>query len=258
MGRLDGRVAIVSGAARGSGAETARLFAAEGARVAIADVLDDEGKPLAGELGDAALFVHLDVTSEEDWARAIEETERAFGRLDVLVNCAGVLRFGSLADLPLAEYMSVVSVNQVGTFLGMRAAVPALRRAGGGAIVNVSSIEGMFGGPGLVAYTASKFAVRGMTKVAAAELGIDGIRVNSVHPGPVDTPMLREAGLEGVDVDRLFRKRVPLGRAGRPADIARAILFLASDDAAYISGEELVVDGGATAFVSWFGSGEGR
>ena len=253
MGRLEGKVGLISGGARGQGAAAVRAFAAEGARVVVGDILDDEGKTLADELGEAALYVHLDVTSEEDWPAAVGAAESAFGRLDVLMNNAGILKFGKLSDMPLDDFMAVVNVNQVGVFLGMRAAVPAMKRAGGGSIINISSVEGLRGLPRLVAYTGSKFAVRGMSKAAAVELGRHKIRVNSVHPGFIDTPMTRAQGLEGVDVDKLFEKGIPLGRAGTPRDIVNMVVFLASDESAYCTGAEFVVDGGATSFVGWGG-----
>ena len=252
MGRLDGKVALISGGARGQGATAARLFAREGARVAIGDVLDDEAKIVAEELRDAGLAVHLDVTNEDDWAGAVVAAEQAFGRLDVLLNNAGILRFGKLEEMSVEEYMTIINVNQLGVFLGMRAAVAPMKRAGGGSIINVSSVEGLRGLPRLVAYSASKFAVRGMTKSAAVELGKHKIRVNSIHPGFIDTPMTRSQGLEGVDVDKLFRA-VPLRRAGTPEDVANVVLFLASDESAYCTGAEYLVDGGATSFVGWGG-----
>jgi len=252
VGRLDGKVALISGGARGQGAAAARAFVREGARVICGDILDDEGKLLAEELGDAALYVHLDVTREDDWAGAVEEGERAFGRIDILLNNAGILRFARLTDMSAEEYMAVVNVNQLGVFLGMRAVVEPMRRAGGGSIINISSVEGLRGSPGLVAYVASKFAVRGMTKAAAVELGRDGIRVNSIHPGIVDTPMTRAVGLEGMDLDAIF-SQIPIRRAGVPEDIVAMAVFLASDEAAYCTGSEFVVDGGATAFIGWGG-----
>jgi 3alpha(or 20beta)-hydroxysteroid dehydrogenase len=252
VGRLDGKVALITGGARGQGAAAARLFAAEGARVAIADVLDEEAKRLAEEIGGAALALHLDVASEDDWQEAVAACERAFGRLDVLVNNAGILRILPIERTTLEEYLRVVAVNQVGVFLGIRAAAPAMRRAGGGSIINVSSVEGLRGGPGLIAYSATKFAVRGMTMVAAVELGPDRIRVNSVHPGVIDTPMTRGMGLAGVDMDRLFAA-VPLGRAGTPEDVAQLEVFLASDESAYCTGAAFVCDGGAVSFIGWGG-----
>jgi 3alpha(or 20beta)-hydroxysteroid dehydrogenase len=257
MGRLEGKVAMISGGARGQGLAAGRIFAAEGARVVLGDVLDSDGKEAAASIGDAASYVHLDVTNEEDWSSAIGEAAERFGPVTVLVNNAGILRFGKLAETSLADYMQVINVNQVGVFLGMRAVIPSMKSAGGGSIINVSSVEGLRGSYGLSAYTASKFAVRGMTKVAASELGRHGIRVNSIHPGTIDTPMLRAQGLGGVnladvDLDSLFGS-VPLRRAGKPEDVANLALFLASEESAFCTGAEFVVDGGATSFIGWGG-----
>jgi 3alpha(or 20beta)-hydroxysteroid dehydrogenase len=248
VGRLDGKVALVTGSARGQGAAVARRFAEEGARVVVADVLDDVGKETAGALGDAAYFRHLDVSAEDDWASAVEEALGTFGRVDVLVNNAGILKFAAIRDQTLADFQRIIAVNQLGTFLGMRAVVPAMTEQGGGSIVNVSSIEGLAGAPFLVAYNATKFAVRGMTKTAALELGPAGIRVNSVHPGLVDTGMVRAAagGGDDFDLDQVCT-RVPLRRAGRTEDVTGIMTFLASDESAYCTGSEFVVDGGATA-----------
>lgn len=245
-GELEGKVALVSGAARGMGAEEARLFAAEGAKVVLGDVLDEEGGKTAAEIGESAHFVHLDVTSEADWTAAVAEAEARFGRLDILVNNAGILRFGLLEDTPLEEFELVVRVNQTGTFLGMKSAVPALRRAGGGSIVNISSLAGMEGVGGACAYTASKFAVRGMTKVAALELGPSSIRVNSVHPGGIETPMTRPLGSAPASSDSSMPGS-PIPRIGRPEEVANLVLWLASDRSSYCTGSEFVVDGGAGA-----------
>lgn len=243
MNRLAGKLALITGAARGQGAAAARRFVAEGARVVIADVLDDEGKQLADELGDAAQFRHLDVSQEDEWAAAIA----AFEPITALVNNAGVLHFSPLADTTLADYERVIRINQIGTFLGMRAVVPGMIAAGGGSIVNTSSIEGLAAAPMLVAYTASKFAIRGMTKAAALELGGNGIRVNSVHPGMIDTQMLPTA-LGGIQVDfSRLAKRVALRRVGHAEEIASLLVFLASDESSYCTGAEFVADGGATA-----------
>jgi 3alpha(or 20beta)-hydroxysteroid dehydrogenase len=242
--RLDGKVALITGAARGQGAAAARRFAAEGARVMITDVLDDQGKELAAELG--AEYCHLDVSSEDEWAEAVAFTVQTFGDITVLVNNAGILHFSALAETKLADYQRVIGINQVGTFLGMRTVVASMKAAGGGSIVNVSSVEGLGGMPYLVAYTASKFAIRGMTKVAAMELGQHGIRVNSVHPGAIDTPMVSEALGRPIDVSPIGKK-LALRRIGQPEDVANVVLFLASDESAYCTGGEFVVDGGATA-----------
>ncbi|SFQ32705.1 3alpha(or 20beta)-hydroxysteroid dehydrogenase [Amycolatopsis arida] len=247
MGRLEGKVALVTGAARGQGAAAARRFVAEGAKVVVADVADTEGKQLADELGPSAVYTHLDVGDEDDWARAVERTLTEFGALTVLVNNAGVLHFSALAETTLADYERVIRVNQVGAFLGMRSVVEPMSAAGGGAIVNVSSVEGLAGMPFLVAYTASKFAIRGMTKVAALELGERNIRVNSLHPGMIDTKMVQDAaGGAEVDLSWVGRK-VALRRVGRPEEIAELALFLASDESSYCTGGEFVADGGATA-----------
>ena len=243
--RLAGKVALVSGGSRGMGAATVRQFHAEGASVVAADVLDDDGKALADELGDRVRFVHLDVTSEEQWQAAVEQTEREFGKLNVLVNNAGILKFNAVADTPLDEFRQVIDVNLVGVFLGMKAGIPALKRAGGGSIVNLSSTEGLGATVFCGAYTASKFGVRGITKVAALEYGGDGIRCNSVHPGGIDTPMTRAV------MDETGRKyvasKVPLKRMGTAEDVANVVTFLASDESAYCNGGEFVVDGGVTS-----------
>jgi 3alpha(or 20beta)-hydroxysteroid dehydrogenase len=250
MGRLEGKVALISGGARGIGATAARLFASEGASVVLGDVLDGDAKATADEIGANALALRLDVTSEEDWAAAVAEAEARFGRLDVLVNNAGILAFGTIEGTSPEDFMRIVRVNQLGAFLGLRAAVPAMRRAGGGSIVNVSSVEGITGGPALAAYASTKFAVRGLTKVGAVELGPHKIRVNAVCPGGIDTPMVRGSGTEGMDLDALFAG-VPLGRAGRPDDVANVMLFLASDDSSYCNGAEFVVDGGVASYANW-------
>jgi 3alpha(or 20beta)-hydroxysteroid dehydrogenase len=248
-GRLDGKVALITGAARGQGAVEARLFVAEGAKVVVADVLDAEGEAVAKELGDAARYLHLDVSQPDQWDAAVTATEEAFGRLDVLVNNAGILHFASIEKMSVEDYMRVVNVNQLGTFLGMKAVIPALRRAGGGSIVNISSIEGILAMGGTVAYASTKFAIRGMTKVAALELGRDGIRVNSVHPGTIRTPMTDEMG----DITPIARI-IPLRRVGESEDVASVVLFLASDDAGYCTGAEFVVDGGVLAGSMFAGS----
>jgi 3alpha(or 20beta)-hydroxysteroid dehydrogenase len=247
MGALDGKVAIISGAARGQGAASAKLFVAEGARVVIGDVLDELGKELAESLGAAAVFRHLDVSSEDDWTNVVNESVEAWGGVDILVNNAGILRFAALPDMPLEDYMRIVNVNQVGTFLGMRAVSKPMMSAGKGSIVNISSIEGLAGMPYLTAYTSTKFAIRGMTKVAALELGPHGIRVNSVHPGMIETDMVKDAA-GGHDVDLSpAAKRIALRRMGQPEDIAEVVLFLACDRSSYVTGAELAADGGATA-----------
>jgi 3alpha(or 20beta)-hydroxysteroid dehydrogenase len=247
MGALDGKVAIITGAARGQGAAAAKLFVAEGARVVVGDVLDELGKEVAELLGEAAVFRHLDVSAEDDWANVVNETVEAWGGPDILVNNAGILRFAALPDMPLEDYMRIVNVNQVGTFLGMRAVSKPMMAAGKGSIVNISSIEGLAGMPYLTAYTSTKFAIRGMTKVAALELGPHGIRVNSVHPGMIETDMVKDAaGGHEIDLSPAA-KRIALRRMGQSEDIAEVVLFLASDRSAYVTGAEISADGGATA-----------
>jgi 3alpha(or 20beta)-hydroxysteroid dehydrogenase len=243
---LEGKVALISGAARGMGAEEARLFASEGAKVVLGDVLDEEGAETAAAIGESALYVHLDVTSEADWLAAVEKTEEAFGRLDILVNNAGILRFGLLEHTPLEEYEWVVKVNQTGTFLGMKSVVAAMRRAGGGSIVNISSLAGIQGVGGAFSYTASKFAVRGMTKVAAIEFGATGIRVNSVHPGGIETPMTRPFGAEPTPGESQGYSS-PIPRIGRADEVANLVLWIASDKSSYCTGSEFVIDGGESA-----------
>jgi 3alpha(or 20beta)-hydroxysteroid dehydrogenase len=247
VGRLDDKVAIISGAARGQGEAQARLFVREGAKVVIGDVLDSEGRAVAERLGaDHASYRHLDVTEPDDWDRVVELATEQFGAVNVLVNNAGILLSHPLEGHPLDDYMAVVQVNQVGCFLGMRAVVEPMRAAGGGSIVNTSSVAGLVGASGLVAYTASKFAIRGMTKAAALELGAYGIRVNSVHPGGIDTAMVRRPELGARDLDAGFA-HLPLGRVGQPEEVASMALFLASDESSYSTGSEFVLDGGSTA-----------
>jgi 3alpha(or 20beta)-hydroxysteroid dehydrogenase len=245
MGRLDGKVAIVTGGAQGQGAAICRGFVAEGAQVMVADIADEPGEVLAKELGDAATFQRLDVTNEDDWTALVDATRSTYGVPTVLVNNAGILMFEELTNTTLEAYDRLIRVNQYGTFLGMRAVAPAMEEAGGGSIVNTSSIEGLGGMPFLVAYTASKFAIRGMTKAAAMELGPKGIRVNSVHPGMIDTGMTRVHG--GDTAMEWGGSRVALKRVGLPEDVVGMYVFLASDDASYCTGAEFVVDGGATA-----------
>jgi 3alpha(or 20beta)-hydroxysteroid dehydrogenase len=241
MGRLDGKVAIVTGAARGQGEAEARRFVAEGASVVLGDVLDDV-KTVADDLGDKAVAVKLDVTSEPAWSGAVRETVDRFGRLDILVNNAAMYRAGTpLVDLTPDDYRTVIEINQTGVFLGMRAVAPVMAQHGGGSIVNVSSLAGLAGQPGALAYVASKFAVRGMTKVAALELGPAGIRVNSIHPGVIDTPMI--AGV----AERFPVRRIPAQRVGEPDDVASLALFLASSESSFCTGAEFVIDGGHSA-----------
>lgn len=251
MGRLDGKVALISGGARGMGAAEARLFANEGAKVVIGDVLDEDGAQVAKEIGDAARFAHLDVTQEGDWDAAVRVATGEFGKLDVLVNNAGIVRMGAWVDTSPEDYMAVININQLGVFLGVRAAIRPMTDGGGGSIVNISSIDGLIGHPMVAGYVSSKFAVRGLTKVAALELAPLKIRVNSVHPGFIDTPMLRMPGLETFDFAPLVNK-VPANRLGTPEDIGRLALFLASDESDYCTGSEFVADGGITCGFGFF------
>jgi 3alpha(or 20beta)-hydroxysteroid dehydrogenase len=245
--RLGGKVALVSGAARGIGAAVARLFAAEGASVVIGDILTAEGAELAREIGDVARFVPLDVTDERSWAAATDAATHGFGGLDILINNAAVVKVAPISAMTLADYRQVVDVNQVGVFLGMKASLGPMSTARRGSIVNVSSVDGLQGSIGLCAYTASKFAVRGMTKAAALEFAPLGIRVNCVHPGGVDTPMVRNDDFASTHVDNVIGSITPLGRFARPAEIAEVIAFLASDASSYCTGADFVADGGMTA-----------
>ncbi len=246
MGKLDGRVAIVTGAARGQGEAEARLFAAEGAKVVVTDVLDDEGAAVAAELGDAARYEHLDVSDEDAWQSVVEATTEAFGPPTVLVNNAGILSFGPIAKTDVDQFRKVLDVNLVGTLLGIKSVVRSMRSAGGGSIVNISSTGGLTGLPMLSSYVSSKWGVRGLTKTAALELGPHGIRVNSVHPGGIDTAMTRMPGMVDDEMS-VYYDRLPIRRIGTVDDVAALVCFLASDESSYSTGAEFVVDGGATA-----------
>lgn len=243
-GRIDGRVALVTGGAHGIGEAIVRRFVDEGARVVIADIDDDAGHALADELGDAAKFVHLDVGDEGQWDDAITATLETFGRLDIGVNNGGIVIHAALDEMSLDDYEHIVRVNQVGTFLGLRAMARVMKPGGGGSIINTSSIRGLQGSSGLLAYSATKFAVRGMTKSAALELGHFGIRVNSIHPGAVATRLIGGATPEQVDAH--FAEQ-PIPRIARPHEIAAMALFLASDESSYSTGAEFVCDGGVSA-----------
>ncbi|GAB3630562.1 short-chain dehydrogenase [Pandoraea terrae] len=246
MKRMEGKVALITGGARGQGEAEARLFAAEGAKVVIADVLDQDGQRLADALGEAAMYVHLDVTQPDDWHAAVLAAQARFGKLDVLVNNAGILKLSPIESLSLEDYRKVIDVNQVGSWLGMKSVLPAMKAAGGGAIVNVSSTAGMEGVALGSAYVASKFAIRGMTKVAALEFGHHNIRVNSVHPGGIDTVMARPPEFAGLETSGAYRA-LPIPRIGRPEEVANMVLFLASDQSTYCTGSEFIVDGGMLA-----------
>ena len=251
MGKLDGKVALISGGARGQGAAEAKTFAMEGAKVVFGDILDEAGTQVEADIraaGGEAVYVHLDVTSEADWSRAVQEAVNRFGKLNILVNNAGII----IPRVPIEERTAdewdrVMAVNAKGVFLGTKHAIPAMRRAGGGSIVNISSVAGI--GQSLhqePAYAASKGAVRIFTKVTASQHAKDRIRCNSVHPGPIDTEMLRIAMPDPQVLDQRLG-RVPLGRMGMVEEIVAGVLFLASDDASYMTGAELVIDGGALA-----------
>ena len=237
MGRMTGRVALISGGAQGMGAAHARALVAEGASVVIGDILDEAGTAVAAELGEAqAMYVHLDVTDEDSWSTAVAATVERFGTLSVLVNNAGILNGNLIDQYEVAQWRAILDVNLTGTFLGIRASVPAMKAAGTGSIINVSSVEGFRGSPGLHGYTATKFAVRGLTKSAALELAEHGIRVNSIHPGFVRTPMT-----EGIPEDFLT---IPMGRGAEAAEVSAMVVFLAGDQSSYSTGSEFIVDGG--------------
>jgi 3alpha(or 20beta)-hydroxysteroid dehydrogenase len=241
MGRLDNTVAIITGGARGMGAAHARAFVREGARVVIADLLDDEGRALARQLGQAARYEHLDVTSEGDWDAVVAACIAAFGTVDVLVNNAGIGNGAPIDKVTLEAWNAVIAVNLTGTFLGIRAVAPVMKAARHGSIVNISSVEGLRGSAGLHAYVASKFGVRGLTKSVAVELGRYTVRVNSVHPGFVVTPMTAQLSFED--------QQVPLGRAAAAEEVSSLLVYLASEESAYSTGAEFVIDGGMTAAI---------
>ena len=238
---FDGRVVVITGGARGQGAEEGRMLCAHGATVVLADVLDDIGQQTADEIG--ANYLHLDVTDPDQWESVVTTVLEREGRIDGLVNNAGVWRSSSLTETTLDEYRQVIETNQVGVFLGMRTVAPVITRPGG-SIVNISSVAGLMGPPGSIAYTASKFAVRGMTKVAAKELGRVGVRVNSVHPGYIGPEMLTEVPAFSGGLTEQHLRAVPLGRVAEPVEVASVVTFLLSDAASYCNGQEFVVDGG--------------
>jgi 3alpha(or 20beta)-hydroxysteroid dehydrogenase len=246
MGRVEGKVALISGGARNIGGASARLLVSEGARVVIGDLLDEEGQALADDLcrefgADAARYVHLDVTSEEDWAAAVELTVRELGRLDVLFNNAGIFNGGQLQRYRREHWQQMLDVNLTGAFLGMKAAADAMIASGGGSIINTSSIEGLRGTPWAHGYVASKWGLRGLTKSAAMELAPHGIRVNSLHPGRISTPATDQMPDDLIPI--------PLGRPGTPHEVATFVLFLASDEAAFTTGSEFVMDGGTVMHI---------
>ena len=248
--RLEGKVAFISGGSRGMGAEEAQLFAKEGAKVVIGDVLEDEGQRLAAQIGEAggeALFVALDVTSEEQWQAAVAATVAQFGKLDILVNNAGISDHGTIETTTAEAWDRLMDINAKGVFLGTKVAIPEMRRAGGGSIINISSQLGIVGvDNSSPQYQASKGAVRLLTKATAIQYAQENIRCNSVHPGPIVTPMT-ESGRADPDRNRVTLGRIPLGRYGEAEDVAYGVLFLASDESSYMTGSELVIDGGWTA-----------
>ncbi len=242
MPRLEGKIVLISGGARGQGAAEARLFVAEGARVVIGDLLEAEGRELAGELGKAAVFVRQDVTQERDWDAAVQAAE-AMGGLHGLVNNAGIYQPSRLMETDTELFERHMRVNQLGCFLGMKCVVPLMERSGGGSIANISSVAGLRGSPGAIAYSATKWALRGMTKAAAIDLAPRKIRVNSVHPGPIDTDMLK---VRTPEQNQRRLELVPMKRMGTAEEVAQLVLFLLSDESGYITGAEVAIDGGAT------------
>ena len=250
MARLEGKVALISGGARGQGAVEARMFAEEGAKVIIGDILDDAGRQTEAqlrELGYECTYVHLDVTSETDWNAAVQTAVAAYGKLDILLNNAGILIRKNIEDTTEADWDRIFAVNAKGVFLGTKAAIPALRASGGGSIINISSTAGLVGSPnGSASYTATKGAVRLFTKSTAIQHAREGIRCNSIHPGPIETDMIADT-LNDPDSMALRMQRLPLGRVGKPSEIAYGAIYLASDESAFVTGAELVIDGGTTA-----------
>ena len=247
--RLENKVALISGGARGMGAVEAKLFAEEGAKVIIGDILEEEGRKVEAEINEAGgecVFVSLDVRSEEAWQNAVNEAVSRYGKLDILVNNAGIYRAHNVEETTSDEWDQVMDINAKGVFLGTKHAIPAMRDAGGGSIVNISSVAGLVGSRATSAYNASQGAVRLLTKSTAIQYASDGIRANSVHPGTIETPMT-----EGFLADPSMRQdrmdRTPIGRLGKPEDVAYGALFLASDEASFMTGSELVIDGGRTA-----------
>ncbi|MCU1373570.1 MAG: 3-alpha-hydroxysteroid dehydrogenase [Actinomycetia bacterium] len=246
--RLAGCVAIVTGSGGGQGAAHARKVVAEGGRVLVADVDDGAGEALAAELGDRAAYHHLDVRSEDDWRAALATAVAAFGSVNALVNNAGIVSPPrSILKTPVADYRNVIEVNQIGAYTGIHVIAPAIIEAGGGSIVNISSVNGFVGAWGIAGYVSSKFALRGLTRTAAIELARKGVRVNSIHPGPIDTPMLRQGLPEGMDAAAVMGRTVPAGRVGTVDDVAAMVAFLLSDESSYCYGAEFVVDGGFLA-----------
>ena len=247
--RLEGKVALISGGARGQGAVEAKLFASEGASVVIGDILDDLGRQVEAEIAESggnATYVHLDVTSESQWNDAVAVAVEQYGKLDILVNNAGILIRAGVEDTTGEDWDRIMDINGKGVFLGTKAAIPAMRAAGGGSIINISSIAGLQGSPASAAYSSTKGAVRILTKSTAVQYALENIRCNSVHPGLIYTDMTRDT-LDTPEGEREWRARVPMGYIGVSEDVAKGVLFLASDESSYMTGSELVIDGGITA-----------
>lgn len=244
--KLENRVAIITGGAQGMGASHARRFVKEGAKVVVTDILEEKGKAVAQELGKNAIFIKHDVTKAEDWDKVIKETESTFGPVNILINNAGIGFVKLIEDMTEKEYRMEIDINQVSIFLGMKAVLPSMKKTKNGSIVNISSVAGLIALPQYVAYSGSKFAVRGMTKVAALEFADYGIRVNSVHPGLIDTPMTQDENNAASLAE--FTKSIPMKRAAQPEEVSNLVLFLASDDSSYSTGSEFVIDGGSTPF----------
>ncbi len=242
-GRLDGKIALITGGARGQGAAEAKLFAEEGATVVITDVLDAEGEATAAT-SDSIRYLHHDVTSEDEWIAVVQDVLEDHGKIDAFINNAGIYRSRSIAETTVDEYKLVIEVNQVGVFLGLKHVGPVMCEAGSGSIINISSIAGMRGGAGSLSYTASKWAVRGMTKVAMSEFAPSGVRVNSIHPGLIETPMLQQLPIIEQGRGDLLVQRIPYGRIAEAEEVAKLALFMASDDSEYMNGTEFIIDGG--------------
>ena len=243
MARLQDKVIIITGAAQGMGATHARLCIEAGAKVVLTDINTEKGQALAAELGNQALFIQHNVTSEDDWTQVIAATQAYFGTINVLVNNAGITQSKSILETSLDDYRRILEINQVSVFLGMKAVIPSMQASKQGSIINISSINGLVGGA--IGYTDSKFAVRGMTKAAALECAPFGIRVNSVHPGVIATPMIMQGDTK--TAVEAFAKSIPLRRVAQPEEVSRLVLYLASDDSSYSTGSEFIVDGGLTA-----------
>jgi 3alpha(or 20beta)-hydroxysteroid dehydrogenase len=246
MGKFDGKVVLITGGARGMGAAHARAFVKEGTSVAISDILVEEGEKLAAELGEQVKFYHHDVTNQAEWEAVVDDIENTFGPIHVLVNNAGIVLMKSILDMSEEEYRKVIDINQVSVFLGMKSVLPSMRKTKDGSIINISSLAGFRGSSrGSVAYSASKFALRGMTKAVALEMASEGIRVNTVHPGLILTPMTVQKGAE--EIIEHLSKGIPMKRAAQPEEVSKLVMFLASSDSSFSTGSEYILDGGQLA-----------